>query len=78
MPQPKHWSAEANAARLEDLTWMADTGETITGAATRLGLELKTLHKWCARHGHMHLYARLANREPDPRHHINPKEHHAA
>jgi len=37
-------------ARLEDLTWMNETGETFTAAATRLGLPRKTLLKWTRRH----------------------------
>ena len=78
MPQPKHWSAHANAARLEDLQFMADTGETLTGAARRLHLEVKTLHKWCLRHNHLDLYHQLANREPERHTTTNPttrKEH---
>lgn len=39
------------AARAEDLQWMADTGETPTGAAARLGLTVDGLEKWCKNHG---------------------------
>lgn len=38
------------AERLEDLTFMADHGETHTGAATRLNIDLETLDRWCHRH----------------------------
>lgn len=36
-------------ARLEDLTFMADTGETPEGAARRLGVRADSLDKWCDR-----------------------------
>jgi hypothetical protein len=53
-------------ARAEDLAWMADTGETVTGAAKRLGISVETLEKWCARHGQMAVYRRLASHEDVP------------
>ena len=34
--------------RLEDLAWMVETGETIEGAARRLGLSQNALEKWTA------------------------------
>lgn len=37
------------AARLEDVRWMADTGEHIDGAAQRLGLSRNTLEKFLQR-----------------------------
>lgn len=84
MPQPKGWTEETNRARLEDLQWMADTGEHLTGAATRLRITPDALWKWCHRHGHLDLWQRLAHRDPDYHpehaHHrtTNPKENHAA
>lgn len=50
-------------ARAEDLAWMAETGETVTGAAKRLGISKETLEKWCARHGHLDLFRALARHE---------------
>jgi len=47
MPQPKNWSAADNAARSEDLAWMAQWHETPATAARRLGLTLGGLRKWC-------------------------------
>lgn len=38
-----------NAARAEDLAWMAETGETPDGAAHRLGLNTDALQKWSER-----------------------------
>lgn len=58
-PQPAGWSAHTNAARAEDLDWMARTGETTTGAARRLGLRLEALEKWCDRHQRRDLWNRL-------------------
>lgn len=37
------------AGRLEDVRWMAETGECLDGAARRLGLTRNTLEKWLAR-----------------------------
>ena len=50
-------------ARAEDLAWMVETGETLTGAAKRLGISTATLEKWCQRHGHHDLLHKLAGRE---------------
>lgn len=75
MPRTPGWSEHQNQARLEDLEFMVDTGETLTGAAARLGITLSALHKWCTRHDHLHLYHRLAARDPE---HHNRKENHAA
>lgn len=36
-------------ARAEDLAWMAAHGETVNGAADRLGINRKSLEKWCHR-----------------------------
>lgn len=37
-------------ARLEDLMFLVDTGETTEGAARRLGCTIDTLQRWCYRH----------------------------
>lgn len=58
--------AARNAERLEDVTWMALTGECLTGAAKRLGIGPESLRSWCRRHA-PELGQRLADREPrDP------------
>lgn len=44
--------------RLEDLAWMAETGETLEGAAERLDITPKSLERWCRRHA-PHLYVTL-------------------
>ncbi len=63
MPQVKGWNAEACARRLEDLAWMADTGESASGAAERLGMTLSALERWCDRHAR-DLWRRLSARDP--------------
>lgn len=35
-----------NRARAEDVRWMAETGECLTGAAKRLGTTAEALEKW--------------------------------
>ncbi len=64
-PQPaarKNPSAQLNADRLEDLAWMAETGETRDGAAARLGMSVESLGRWCEKHAR-DLWAALG-REP--------------
>ena len=52
--------------RLENVRWMADTGENLTGAAKRLGLTPSTLDTWLARHA-PDIGRTLRDREPrDP------------
>ena len=51
-------TAQTNAARLEDLAWLAECGETVEGAAHRLGITVPGLQKWCERHA-PELWARL-------------------
>lgn len=46
-------------ARAEDLAWMAETGETIPGAAHRLGISTDALEKWCDHNGHRDLFRQL-------------------
>jgi len=61
-------TAEQRQARLEDLQWLVDTGETLTGALKRLDITKSALDKWCRNHDCWHLFARLAARE-----HIDPE-----
>lgn len=42
--------ARRRAVRLEDLNFMTDTGECMTGAARRLGMTYSALNHWCRRH----------------------------
>lgn len=58
--------AQRNTERLEDVQWMADNGECLSGAATRLGLTTEALRQWCRRHAPQ-LLPVLNEREPrDP------------
>lgn len=55
-----------NAERLEDVTWMHEGGENLTGAAKRLGISTEALRVWLRRHS-TELGLSLAAREPrDP------------
>ena len=42
-------AAAHRQARLEDLQWMAETGENLLGAARRLGLSPEVLDRWLYR-----------------------------
>lgn len=44
------WKQQITLARIEDLAFMAETGETREGAAMRLGVTLKSLDKWARKH----------------------------
>lgn len=48
-----------NAARAEDLEWMAAGGETVEGAARRLGVTESALGHWCRRNERPDLWTRL-------------------
>ncbi len=54
------------AARLEDLQWLVDTGESFSGAAARIGIDERALERWLRKHNAAHLYAALRAREPVP------------
>jgi hypothetical protein len=43
-------TAETNAARYENLAWMAESGESAEWAAHRLGISVDALERWCQRH----------------------------
>jgi transposase-like protein len=53
----------AAAERIEDLAWMAETGETLTRAAERLGVKPSSLERWCQKHC-PEIGRRLRAREP--------------
>lgn len=58
------WVAAQEAARLEDVRWMLETGESLTGAAARLGISPNALEKWLHRRN-MHTEATvLRGRDP--------------
>jgi hypothetical protein len=59
------WAHHATS-RVEDLTFMADHGETTTGAAQRLGLSSDALERWCHRHQLAGLLARLVANAHQP------------
>ena len=44
------WMRDRIAARVEDIRWLADTGETLTGAAARLGISADAIEKFCGKH----------------------------
>lgn len=50
-------------ARYDDLAWMARHGETVAGAAVRLGITEKNLDHWCGTHAATHLFAQLRANE---------------
>lgn len=54
-----------HAARLEDVRWMAETGECLDGAARRLGLSRNTLEKWLDRNAPDVLPALIARQPRD-------------
>ena len=56
---------EMVAERLEDLAWLADTGENAVGAARRLGVSHAALDRWCRRHC-FDLWQQLRARDPKP------------
>lgn len=62
-PGQPGWNAPFINQRLEDLTWMADTGESATGAAERLGISHDALEIWTRRHA-PELWKRLVARDP--------------
>lgn len=51
-------------ARAEDLRWLAETGESLSGAAARLGISPDGIEKWCAAHGLRAELEALRRREP--------------
>ena len=48
---------------IEDIEWMAETGECLTGAAARLGVQPTTLERFLYRAGRADLYRVLKGRE---------------
>jgi len=73
MAGPRITKAEA-AARREDLQWLVETGEHLTGACHRLGITRDTLYAWCHSNGCLTLYQRLASRDPNLQdHHVTTK-----
>lgn len=53
-----------HAARAEDVRWLAATGESLTGAAKRLGIGRDGLEKWCTLNGMRGELNKLRAREP--------------
>ena len=48
---------------IEDIEWMAETGECLTGAARRLGVQPKSVERFLYRNGRMDLHRVLKGRE---------------
>lgn len=57
-------TAEATQARLEDIAFMADCGESLSGAASRLGIGVSGLEAWLKAHDAKHLTDALRVNEP--------------
>lgn len=55
----------AMAARLEDVRWMAETGEHLDGAARRLGISTATLERFLERNDRDALSRLIARRPRD-------------
>lgn len=53
---------QLDADAIEDTQWMADAGESLEGAAARLGVTPSTLERYLERHGHRDLAATLRRR----------------
>jgi hypothetical protein len=51
-------------ARAENVRWLVETGENLTGAAQRLGLTADGLEKWLAKNAMRAELATLRSREP--------------
>jgi len=51
-------------ARMEDLEWMADTGEIVERAAYRLGMTRRSLERYLWRNGRGDLWERLGANDP--------------
>lgn len=60
--EPPRFSAEE---RLEDVRWMAETGECMEGAASRLGMQVKALEAWLRRYDPACLARLIAHRPRD-------------
>lgn len=56
---------DATHPRVEDLRWMAETGENAEGAAARLGLTFKALERYARRHAPDAWTALLSRRPRD-------------
>ena len=64
---PPSPSEAITQARLEDLRFMAETGECLDGAAKRLGISTRGLSLFLTRHDERELMATLQRRNPrDP------------
>lgn len=67
------FAARRAAERTEDLLWMIETGESMVGAAARLGISPNSLQRWCHRRGLHEEAATLLARNPiDPD--VDPSE----
>jgi hypothetical protein len=60
--------------RAENIRWFTETGESLSGAARRLGISTDGVEKWCQLHGMRAELERLRAREPylpADRHEVN-------
>jgi hypothetical protein len=63
MTDPNPDIAARRQARLEDVAWLVETGENLTRAAARLGMNRRSLARFLQRHARHQLQPLLA-REP--------------
>lgn len=50
--------------RREDIEWMAETGETFSGVAKRLGISIAALDRWLRHNDLLHIHRTLLARDP--------------
>jgi hypothetical protein len=65
--------ARTTEARREDLAFMAEMGECLTGAAKRLGITPGTLEDWCRKHDAREILALLLDHEPRDWHYMTAR-----
>jgi hypothetical protein len=65
------WQPGLTEARLEDLRWMAETGECLEGAAHRLGMQSKSLERFLRRHDRECIATLIANQPRDHNHRVS-------
>ena len=64
LARARELAAIAAAERTEDVQWMADNGESLAGAAQRLGLKPDSLMEWLKDNGMRDIGDRMRARDP--------------
>lgn len=66
---PRHFDSEG---RMEDICWMAETGESLAGVAKRLGVTQRAVEMFLTRYDRPDVLATLTRRNPrDPNNRTN-------